>query len=59
MISALASILQTTDEEKKTMDDIMAEMSKIKDTVGTFYRYFLAHSILKRKVDDHVEKDKH
>ncbi|HOE62767.1 MAG TPA: oxidoreductase [Candidatus Sumerlaeota bacterium] len=53
MISALASILQTDDEEKKTDEDIMREIQKIKDPIGTFYRYFLARSIIPQKVKDY------
>jgi len=53
MISALASILQTEDEEKKTDEDIMREIQKIKDPIGTFYRYFLARSIIPQKVKDY------
>ena len=54
MISALASILQTEGEDKKTMEQVQEELDKIKDPAGTFYRYFLAHSILKRKGKDHA-----
>jgi F420-non-reducing hydrogenase small subunit len=54
MISALASILQTDDEDKKTSEDVQRELAKIKDPVGTFYRYYLAHSILPKKVKDNV-----
>ena len=54
MISALSSILQTEDEENKSMEDVQQELSKIKDPVGVFYRYFLAHSILNKKGNDNA-----
>jgi len=48
MISALSSILGVASEKDKTYD---AEklIAQIKDPLGTFYRYSLPHSILRRK----------
>ena len=50
MISALASVLAVEKElelDEKKVEDLI---SKIKDPVGTFYRYSLASSLIKRKV---------
>lgn len=52
MISALSSILQTDDEDQQSFDDVQAELDKIKDPAGTFYRYYLARSILQKKAND-------
>ena len=49
MMSALASILGV-DEEKKEDYDAQKLIKQIKDPVGTFYRYSLPASILRRKV---------
>ena len=49
MMSALASILGI-DEEKREDYDPQKLISQIKDPVGTFYRYSLPASILRRKV---------
>jgi len=49
MMSALASILGV-DEEKKEDYDSQKLIKQIKDPVGTFYRYSLPASILRRKV---------
>jgi F420-non-reducing hydrogenase small subunit len=49
MMSALASILGV-DEEKKEDYDPQKLIKQIKDPVGTFYRYSLPASILRRKV---------
>jgi len=54
MISAISSILQTEDEDKKSMKDVQRELAKIKDPVGIFYRYYLAHSILNKKRKDNA-----
>jgi F420-non-reducing hydrogenase small subunit len=43
MISALASVVDATDE-----DEIRGILDGIEDPVGTFYRFSLAHSMLKR-----------
>jgi len=49
MVSALSSILGATEEKEKTYD---AEklIAQIKDPLGTFYRYSLPSSILRRRV---------
>jgi F420-non-reducing hydrogenase small subunit len=49
MIGALASILGVSQDREGIMD---AEklIDQIKDPVGTFYRYSIPHSILRRKV---------
>jgi F420-non-reducing hydrogenase small subunit len=49
MLSALASILGV-DEEKEEGYDAEKLINQIKDPVGTFYKYSLAHSIINRKV---------
>ena len=49
MMSALASILGI-DEEKKEDYDPQKLIAQIKDPVGTFYRYSLPASIIRRKV---------
>jgi F420-non-reducing hydrogenase small subunit len=54
MMSALASILQTEGEEKKSFGDVEKELAKVTDPVGIFYRYYLASSILKRKENDYA-----
>jgi len=49
MMSALSSLLGSEDEKSEGID---AEklVAQIKDPVGTFYRYSLPHSLLRRKV---------
>ena len=49
MISALSSILGVDEEKEKTYD---AEkiIAQIKDPLGTFYRYSLPASLLRRRV---------
>ena len=49
MISALASILGV-DEEKEASFDARKLIDQIKDPVGTFYKYSLPSSILRRRV---------
>jgi F420-non-reducing hydrogenase small subunit len=49
MISALASIMGL-DEEKDPMFNPQKLIDQVKDPLGTFYKYSLAHSILRRKV---------
>lgn len=49
MLSALASILGV-DEEKEEGYDAEKLINQIRDPVGTFYKYSLAHSIINRKV---------
>ncbi|MFC1750965.1 oxidoreductase [Pseudomonadota bacterium] len=50
MISALASILGLEDEEKLSDDEVDALIDSIVDPIGTFYKYSLPHSIIKRRV---------
>jgi F420-non-reducing hydrogenase small subunit len=45
MMTALASVIDSTDPEE--IDRIIAE--GIPDPVGSFYRFSLAHSLLRRK----------
>jgi len=49
MISALASIMGLDEEKEKTFDP-QKLIDQVKDPLGTFYKYSLAHSILRRKV---------
>jgi F420-non-reducing hydrogenase small subunit len=49
MISALTSILGVA-EEKERDYDVEKLISQIKDPLGTFYRYSLPASILRRRV---------
>ena len=49
MISALASILGVDQEKEKDFDP-QKLIDQVKDPLGTFYRYSLASSILRRKV---------
>jgi F420-non-reducing hydrogenase small subunit len=44
MLSALASII-----DYETEEEIQAVMEKIPDPVGTFYRYSLPSSLLRRR----------
>jgi F420-non-reducing hydrogenase small subunit len=50
MISAVASILMMEGEDKKSDDEVASEIDKIKDPVGTFYRYNLAKSLIPKKI---------
>ncbi|MBN1280876.1 MAG: oxidoreductase [Candidatus Thermoplasmatota archaeon] len=50
MISALASILGIDDEEKMTPEQVNALIEQVRDVVGSFYKYTLPVSIIKRKV---------
>ena len=50
MISALASVLAVENEIELDEKKVEELISKIKDPVGTFYRYSLASSFIKRKV---------
>jgi F420-non-reducing hydrogenase small subunit len=50
MISALASILGIETEQSMSDNEVDALIEKIPDVVGTFYKYTLAASLLKRKV---------
>ena len=49
MMSALASLIGSEDE-KSDGTDAEKLVAQIKDPVGTFYRYSLPHSVLRRKV---------
>ena len=50
MISAIASILGIEDEEKMGEEEIDELIEKIKDPLGTFYKYTLPSSLIKRRV---------
>ncbi|MCU0849873.1 MAG: oxidoreductase [Candidatus Thermoplasmatota archaeon] len=50
MISALASILGVETEQSMSDKEVDALIEKIPDVVGTFYKYTLADSLLKRRV---------
>ncbi len=50
MISALASILGLEGEEKMSDEEVDALVNQIVDPVGTFYKYTLPTSLLRRKV---------
>jgi F420-non-reducing hydrogenase small subunit len=50
MISALASILGIEGEESMSDEEIVELIEQIVDPIGTFYKYSLPHSIIKRRV---------
>jgi len=50
MISALASILGLEQEKEKGFDP-QKLIDQVKDPLGTFYRYSLPSSILRRRVN--------
>lgn len=50
LVSAIASILGVDGEENMTDQEIEELIDQIKDPLGTFYRYSLPVSLLKRKV---------
>ncbi len=50
LISAIASILGVEGEETKSDEETARLISQIRDPLGTFYRYTLPVSLLKRKV---------
>ena len=50
LVSAIASILGVDGEEHMSDEEIEALVDQIKDPLGTFYRYSLPVSLLKRKV---------
>ena len=50
LVSAIASILGVDGEENMTDEEVEALIDQIKDPLGTFYRYSLPISLLKRKV---------
>jgi len=51
MLSALASIFRTADNETQlSEDEILNLMTQVKDPLGTFYAFTMPKSIIKRKV---------
>ena len=52
MISALASILGIEHEEKMDDETVAKLIGEIRDVVGTFYKYTLPTSLIKRRVMD-------
>jgi F420-non-reducing hydrogenase small subunit len=50
LVSAIASILGVEGEEHMTEEQVEALIDQIKDPLGTFYRYTLPISLLRRKV---------
>lgn len=50
LVSAIASILGVDGEENMSDEEIEALIDQIKDPLGTFYRYSLPVSLLKRRV---------
>jgi len=50
MISALASILGVEGEQDLSEAEVDALIEKVRDVVGTFYKYTLADSLIPRKV---------
>jgi len=53
MLSALASVFKTADNESQlSEDDILQLMTEIKDPLGTFYAFTMPKSIIKRKVSE-------
>ncbi|HID92478.1 MAG TPA: oxidoreductase [bacterium (Candidatus Stahlbacteria)] len=48
-LSAIASILGIEDEEKMTEEEVKELLDKIVDPAGTFYRFSLPSSLLRRK----------
>lgn len=53
MLSALASIFKTADNETQlSEDEILELMTQIKDPLGTFYAFTMPISIIKRKVKE-------
>lgn len=48
MLSALASIMGLEDEAEMSEEEVEAMMKQVKDPIGTFYRYGLPVSILRR-----------
>ena len=49
MLSAIASILGLEGEEKMTEEDVKELINGIADPAGTFYRFSLPASLLRRK----------
>jgi len=57
MLSALASIFRTADNETQlSEDDILKLMTEVKDPLGTFYAFTMPKSIIKRKVSERSNK---
>jgi F420-non-reducing hydrogenase small subunit len=53
MLSALASVFKTADNESQlSEDEILTLMTQIKDPLGTFYAFTMPKSIIKRKVKE-------
>ena len=53
MLSALASVLNITDKETEISEEEIEKLvSQIKDPLGTFNRFSLAKSLLRRTVKD-------
>ncbi len=50
MISALASVLGLDGEEDYSDDEVNAQIDKVVDPIGTFYKYGLPSALIKRKV---------
>jgi len=50
LVSAIASILGVDGEENMTDEEVEKLVDQVKDPLGTFYRYSLPISLLKRKV---------
>ena len=50
MISALASILGIDGEEKMDEEAVQKLIDDVRDMVGTFYKYTLPTSLIKRRV---------
>ena len=50
LVSAIGSILGVDGEETKTDSEVEKLIEQIKDPLGTFYRYSLPVSLLRRKV---------
>jgi len=53
MLAALSSILNITDRENElSEEDILEIVSQVKDPLGTFYRFSMPKSLLKRTVHE-------
>ena len=53
MLAALSSILNITDREHElSEEDILEIVSQVKDPLGTFYRFSMPKSLLKRSVQE-------
>jgi F420-non-reducing hydrogenase small subunit len=53
MLAALTSILNITDHENElSEEDIFEIVSQVKDPLGTFYRFSMPKSLLKRSVTE-------